>query len=106
MAIVSVLHRISGLVLFLSIALWLWVLCGLKASPEHYQHTVMAMRSAWLSPIVYVCLLALFYHVLAGIRHLIMDIGFAEDVGSARASAWLVIVLEIILAVWLGVSMW
>ncbi len=49
---------------------------------------------------------ALIYHVLAGIRHLLMDMGVGEQVNVGRQSANIVIVLSIILTILLGLWIW
>lgn len=51
-------------------------------------------------------LFALFYHLFAGIRHLLMDAGIGEELKSARFSAGLVIVLAILLTGWMGIYLW
>jgi succinate dehydrogenase / fumarate reductase cytochrome b subunit len=49
---------------------------------------------------------ALSYHILAGIRHLLMDIGLGEHLNSGRRTAILVIVLAVILTLFLGIWIW
>lgn len=49
---------------------------------------------------------ALLYHALAGIRHVLMDLGLGEHLATARRSANLVIILAIILAIFLGIWIW
>jgi succinate dehydrogenase / fumarate reductase cytochrome b subunit len=48
--------------------------------------------------------LALFYHLLNGIRHLLWDAGMLMDLGPARSSGWVVVVLALMLTalVWGG----
>lgn len=106
MAIVSVLHRISGVVLLFTIAFWLWLLTYLKLDGIGYQHAVIILNSFIMQLILFLSLLALAYHVLAGFRHLIMDLGFLETLRLSRVTAWSVIVLEIIVAVGLGIWIW
>ena len=106
MAIVSVLHRISGVVLLLTIAFWLWLLTCLKQDGVGYQHAVIILNSFIMQLVLFLSLLALAYHVLAGFRHLIMDLGFLETLRLSRLTAWSVIVLEVIVAVGLGIWIW
>jgi succinate dehydrogenase / fumarate reductase cytochrome b subunit len=56
--------------------------------------------------LILVFLLALFYHLFAGIRHLLMDAGIAEELKSARFSAGLVIVLAFVLTGLMGIYIW
>lgn len=56
--------------------------------------------------ILWAILTSVVYHVLAGVRHLLMDMGIGESLKGGRASAWSVIILSAISAVLLGVWVW
>jgi succinate dehydrogenase / fumarate reductase, cytochrome b subunit len=104
MAIASIFHRISGLILFVSIPFLLWALDGSL-------HGGFAKIHAWLTcPVpsfcIWVVLSALIYHVLAGIKHLFMDMGHFETKCGGRVASWLVILVSVVLIVWLGVVLW
>jgi succinate dehydrogenase / fumarate reductase cytochrome b subunit len=95
---VSILHRVSGVVLFFSVAV---LLCVFDASLESEQ-SFQSLKDFFSSPvaqlIIWACLAALTYHFVAGIRHLIMDFGVGEDsYESGRNSAWAVAAIAIIL---------
>jgi succinate dehydrogenase / fumarate reductase cytochrome b subunit len=51
-------------------------------------------------------LAALLYHLLAGLRHLIMDLGFAETLSSAKITALTVFILFGLGVMSLGVWLW
>ena len=51
-------------------------------------------------------LAALFYHLLAGIRHLVMDAGIGEGLIQARLSAALTMLLAGLLTAWMGIYLW
>ncbi len=105
-AIVSILHRMSGLVLFLSIPylLYLWLMS--LSSAEGYDALQAALHGGVTRYLVYIILLALLYHWVAGIRHLLMDIGIGEDKVSGRRGALLVLAATVVLALLLGVWLW
>ncbi len=95
---VSILHRVSGVVLFFSVAV---LLCVFDASLESEQ-SFQSLKDCFSSPvaqlIIWASLAALAYHFVAGIRHLIMDFGIGEDsYESGRNSAWAVVAVAIIL---------
>ena len=95
---VSILHRVSGVVLFFSVAV---LLCVFDASLESEQ-SFQSLKDCFSSPvaqlIIWASLAALAYHFVAGIRHLIMDFGVGEDsYESGRNSAWAVVAIAIIL---------
>jgi len=61
---------------------------------------VIAKLVTWL------ILSMLAYHIIAGIRHLLMDAGMGETLQAGRAGAYAVMVLGVIAAVILGVCIW
>ncbi len=105
-AIVSILHRMSGFVLFLAIPylLYLWLVS--LSSAEGYDSLHAALHGGVTRSLVYIVLLALLYHWVAGIRHLLMDMGIGEEKISGRRGALLVLAVVVILALLLGVWLW
>ena len=49
---------------------------------------------------------ALLYHLVAGIRHLLMDAGLGESLEGGRLGAKILIVIAVVLIVLLGVWIW
>ena len=49
---------------------------------------------------------ALTYHILGGVRHVIMDMGHLEELESGNNSARAIIALWVVLTVVLGVALW
>jgi succinate dehydrogenase / fumarate reductase cytochrome b subunit len=88
-AIASILHRISGVVLFLLIPALLYVLQRSLASPEEFNvvHTEI-FGNICIRLLIWVFLAGLIYHLFAGIKHLFADIGVAEELQSGRTAAW------------------
>lgn len=105
-AIVSIMHRISGFFLFLVIPVFLAIMALSLQSPEAF----FTVHSCFAHPLVKLLILAflfaLFYHLVAGIRHLLMDAGVGEELKPARLSAVLVIVLSISLTGLMGIYLW
>lgn len=106
MAIASILHRISGLVMFLLLPIMLYFLSLSLRSVESFEHLQMMLTRPGCKMVLWVFSAALMYHLLAGIRHLLMDIGVGEQLGVARQSANIVIVFAIILTIFLGIWIW
>lgn len=103
---VSILHRISGALLFLS-ALWLlWLLDRSLASESGFE---AVKRYAGL-PLVKISLLVLIWaychHFCAGIRYLFLDLDKGVDKAAARATSVAVIVASLALTVLLGAKLW
>lgn len=95
MAVVSIMHRISGVVVFLLIPFLLNALGRSLASPEG----LAQVKDAWSTPTVQVFVWALIgamiFHLFAGIRHLLMDVHIGDSLCSGRWGARLVIVFSL-----------
>ena len=103
MAIVSILHRISGIILFLLLPVMLYFLDQSLASSRSFANLQDNLSNYWHKLLIFGFCSALIYHGLAGIRHLIMDIGFGESLSTGRRSAWLVLIIAAALIIGLGV---
>lgn len=103
---VSILHRVSGLVLFIAAALLIWLLDASLASEESFTSLKQTLQSPLCKFLVFVALAALAYHLVAGIRHLIMDFGIGESLEGGRMGAQLVLVVAAILIVVMGAWIW
>ncbi|MDP1602141.1 MAG: succinate dehydrogenase, cytochrome b556 subunit [Legionella sp.] len=106
MAIASILHRISGLVLFLLLPLMLYFLHLSLGGADAFANLQVTLASPYSKLLLWAFVAALIYHVIAGIRHLLMDLGFGEHLEEGRRSAVFVIALSIILTLLLGVWIW
>ena len=95
---VSILHRVSGVVLFFAVALLLCVFDASLESEQSFESLKESLSSSIWQMVIWAALAALAYHVVAGIRHLIMDLGFGEDnFQSGQSSAWVVVVIAIVI---------
>jgi succinate dehydrogenase / fumarate reductase cytochrome b subunit len=105
-AIISILHRISGVFVFLLIPLLLWMLDLSLSSPMGFDYLQGILTSLWFKFIVWLFLVALLYHLVAGIRHLIMDMGIGESLQGGQRGAQITILVTIVLALLAGVWLW
>jgi succinate dehydrogenase / fumarate reductase, cytochrome b subunit len=106
MAIVSILHRLSGVVLFLLLPLMLYLLAMSLGGAESFVKAHTLLSNVYFKLALWAFTAAFVYHLLAGIRHLIMDTGVGDELTSGRRSAELVIALAIILTILLGIWIW
>jgi succinate dehydrogenase / fumarate reductase cytochrome b subunit len=105
-AVVSILHRISGAVLFLFLWLFLKGLDRSLASPEAFAD-VKALLSHPLAKLVTLGLVwAFLHHTFAGLRHLGLDLRLGIDLPKARASAFAVLVLSLGLTLVIAALLW
>lgn len=94
---VSILHRASGVVLFFAIALFLCLLDASLASEESFNALKESVTSPLWQVVIWVGLAALAYHMVAGIRHLIMDFGIGETLEGGHLSAKIALAVAAIL---------
>jgi succinate dehydrogenase / fumarate reductase cytochrome b subunit len=104
---VSILHRISGALLFFPFAAWLlWLLDTSLASEQGYQEI---QRYLTLTPVKLGALLfvwAYCHHFCAGIRYLFLDLDKGIDLKTARLTSWIVLAASLVLTAWLGAKLW
>jgi succinate dehydrogenase / fumarate reductase cytochrome b subunit len=106
-AIVSILHRVSGTLLFLvGIPLGLWALQVSLSSPEGFARVHDAFTSPPAKLVLLVMAWSFFHHLIAGIRHLLCDVQIGLDLGPARRSAAISFVLALLLTAAVGAQLW
>ncbi len=97
-ALTSIAHRITGIVLALGIPFGGYALHLSLASTASYEQLTRIAHKGWFKVALVVFVWALSHHLLAGVRHLLMDIGLGSHLANARRSAWSVNVGGIALA--------
>lgn len=105
-AIVSILHRISGVILFLLLPIILWSLSYSLRSQDDFVTIQQFFLSPFTKFILWGVLSAFIYHLIAGIRHLFMDLGIGEELKSGRLSAHLTNLFSLILIILAGIWLW
>jgi len=102
--ILSILHRISGAVLFLMLPVLLWLFQQSLASPDSYA-AAKAVTDNFLVKLILLGLIWLYmHHFCAGIRYLLLDLHKGIDLASARFSSKIVFGVSILLTVIIGVK--
>ncbi|RUO25924.1 succinate dehydrogenase, cytochrome b556 subunit [Aliidiomarina minuta] len=105
-AIASILHRVSGVIMLVTIGLLVWLLALSLSSAEGFMQAQDVFANPLVKFVVWGILTALGYHLLAGLRHIMMELGHWEELKSGNLSAQIVIGLAIILSVLSGVWLW
>ena len=106
MAIVSILHRISGILLFLGVPVMLYFLNLSLSSMSAFEQLMVMLHHPFWKLVDWFFLSALLYHLLAGIRHMVMDYGWGESLAASRFSAVALLGLVVIGVLSLGVWIW
>ena len=94
----SILHRISGVLLSLGFFVLVYWLAAAAGGPDHYAAAVALLASPPLQLVLFGVVLAFCYHLLNGVRHLFFDTGRGFELATARKSARFVSVGAVVLA--------
>lgn len=105
-AIVSILHRVSGVLLFLFIPFLLYALQLSLSSAAGFDEVTIYLNQPVIKFVVWACMSAFVYHLFAGIRHLFMDSGYGESLVGGRFTSVLVMLFSLIFIVLAGVWLW
>ena len=105
-AIASILHRVSGVITLVALSILLWMLGTSLASPEGFESVVAIMDNFLVKLVLWGILTALAYHIVGGLRHLVMDMGYWEELESGTQSARVAFMVTGVLALLAGVLVW
>ena len=104
--IVSILHRISGVILFVMLPILLALLGGSLSSGETFE-TYKAWADNFLVKLILIGVVwALMHHLIAGVRLLLLDAHIGLELETARKSARIVLIAGIVSALVVGVAVW
>ena len=98
-SITSILTRITGNALLLGALLIVWWLLAAATSAEYFAVADAVVTSFLGDLIMTLSLWALWYHALAGVRHLIWDSGIGFDLETAEKMGWAVIGGSVVLTI-------
>lgn len=102
----SILHRVTGVALFFALIFVIFAWALSLQSPEGFDTAKALMAGFFGKFIAFGTLAVLSYHVIGGIRHLIMDMGHWEELESGNTSAKASIAIWLVTVVLAGVWVW
>lgn len=103
--IVSILHRVSGALLFLLLPFLLWIF-ELSLTSESTFERLREAASHWFTRLVLLAVLwAFLHHLIAGIRYLVLDLHVGIDKTAATKSALGVLVVSLLLTLVAGLRL-
>jgi succinate dehydrogenase / fumarate reductase cytochrome b subunit len=102
----SITHRATGVFLFAGIAVLLWILDASLASPESFAALKVNLASPVFKLVIWAVMSGLIYHAVAGVKHLIMDMGIGETMEGGILGVRIVVVLSVVLIVLTGIWIW
>ncbi|MEM8730345.1 MAG: succinate dehydrogenase, cytochrome b556 subunit [Pseudomonadota bacterium] len=90
-SITSILTRITGNALLVGALLVVWWLLAAASSPEAFAVADAVLTSLLGDLVLFLSVWALWYHALAGVRHLIWDTGHGLELETAEKLGYAVI---------------
>ena len=94
--IISFAHRITGVVLFLSLPFAVYLFDLSVESQQSFTQVQQILNQPLMLFVQFILLASLAHHFFAGIRFLLIDAEIGVEKNQARFGAWLVLLAEII----------
>lgn len=105
--LVSILHRLSGALLFLFLPLLLGLLQMSLGNPTSFANFAAIVANPLVKLILFGLAWAFLHHLFAGIRYLVMDVSHnAATLERGRQSSAIVLIVSLVLTVIIGVRLW
>lgn len=105
-ALTSIVHRVTGIALFVGMFFVLYVLDLSLSGAEGFDAAKECLDSFFAKLIAWGIVSALLYHLVAGTKHLIMDLGYGETLEGGQLGAKITIVVSVVLILLAGVWIW
>ncbi len=98
-AVSSILTRITGNALIVGVALAVWWLLAAATSPDAFS-TANWVATSWFGDLVFTgSAWAVWYHYLAGLRHLYFDAGHGLNIKTAERLGWGCVIGSVLLTI-------
>ena len=98
-SITSILTRITGNGLIVGVFLAVWWLFAAAVSPEYFAFA-NKIATSWFGDLIFTgSLWAIWYHYLAGLRHLYFDAGKGLDIPTAEKLGWACMIGSVVLTI-------
>jgi len=104
--LVSIFHRVSGVLLFIGLIAFLYLLDLSLGSDAGYARAGELLRNPVSKLLVVASIWALLHHMCAGVRHLFLDIDVGTSLHVARRSAFAVFIVSLLMAASIAVRIW
>jgi succinate dehydrogenase / fumarate reductase, cytochrome b subunit len=105
-AVTSLLHRLSGAFIFVGVALMLYLLELSLQSEAGFALVQELLNNMLVKFAAWAVLSGLLYHLIAGIKHLIMDLGYGETLQGGFIGACITLALSAVAIIIAGVWIW
>ena len=105
-AIVSITNRVLGMVLFAGVAFGLYLLDMALASEESFVQVTALMQSTLVKTAVLFFIFSLTYHLVAGVKHLLLDFHIGDTFEAAQIGSAIVLISAVTITGVIGINLW
>lgn len=105
-AVISITHRVTGMVLFAGVGFLFYLLDTALTSQEGLHAARELLDNGLAKFVLWITLTALGYHFVAGIKHLLLDFHVGDTIPVARKGAWITLIVSVVIAILAGVWIW
>ena len=105
-ALVSITNRVLGIVLFAGVAFALYVLDLALGSEQGFTEAAALLRGTSVKLIALFLIFSLSYHLVAGIKHLLLDFHIGDTFEAAQIGSAIVVVSALTITGIIGINLW
>ena len=105
-ALVSITNRVLGIVLFAGVAFGLYLLDMALASEESFAQVTALMQLTLVKTAVLFFIFSLTYHLVAGVKHLLLDFHIGDTFEAAQIGSAIVVISSVTITVIVGINLW
>jgi succinate dehydrogenase / fumarate reductase cytochrome b subunit len=103
---ISILHRISGVLLLVCLPCLLFMVHQLKNDTSYYSYLVGSDMGYFYKLVLTIFMWAILHHLFAGIRHLLLDLHIGIRKSCANSSAWIVLIITLAVTAVMAYLIW
>ena len=104
-AVTSITHRITGILLFLGVWVLLYLL-HLALQEDGSEQLSSILGSIWGRGVLVLLAACTIFHLLAGVKHLLLDLHIGETLEASRALSWSTWLLTALLTAAVTLALW
>ena len=105
-ALVSITNRVLGIVLFAGVAFGLYLLDMALESEESFAQVTALMQLTLVKTAVLFFIFSLTYHLVAGVKHLLLDFHIGDTFEAAQIGSAIVVISSVTITVIVGINLW
>lgn len=103
--VISIAHRISGVLMFAAIPVMVYLLHLSAFTPQGFGEVMAFLGNPLVKLVILLLSWSLFHHLFAGIRYLLIDVDIGVEKQAARNGAWIVLLAGLLATLVVGVML-